>query len=74
MRLGEEFEGYRRVVRGDIKGMKQCREDLYEVNMGATGVGRGVNGDGKYIGEVVGYVAEIRGLGLVGGEDLVDGR
>ena len=37
--LSQEFEAYARVLRRDIKRVKATRENLYEVNMGATAVG-----------------------------------
>ena len=36
IRLGQEFEAYSRVLARDIKRIKQSRQHLYEVNMGAT--------------------------------------
>lgn len=72
IRLGQEFEAYRRVLARDIKRMKQSRQHLYEVNMGATAVGTGLNADPRYIERVVEHLAEISGFPLVGAEDLVD--
>ncbi|MFX3623666.1 MAG: aspartate ammonia-lyase [Ectobacillus sp.] len=72
IRLGQEFEAYRRVLKRDIKRIQQSRQHLYEVNMGATAVGTGLNADPYYIGRVVAYLAEISGFPLVGAEHLVD--
>ncbi|NQD49794.1 aspartate ammonia-lyase, partial [Bacillus altitudinis] len=72
IRLGQEFSAYAKVLARDIKRIKQSRQHLYEVNMGATAVGTGLNADPKYIRQVVGYLADISGLPLVGAEDLVD--
>lgn len=72
IRLGQEFEAYCRVVDRDIKRIKQSRQHLYEINMGATAVGTGLNADPRYIKLVVKYLAEISGLPLVGAEHLVD--
>lgn len=73
IRLGQEFEAYRRVVERDIKRIKQTRENLYEVNMGATAVGTGLNADPKYIDYVVEYLAQISNLPLKKAQHLVDG-
>ena len=43
IRLGQEFEAYSRVLDRDIKRISQSRQHLYEVNMGATAVGTGLN-------------------------------
>ncbi len=72
IRLGQEFEAYARVIERDIKRIKQSRQHLYELNMGATAVGTGLNADPRYIEQVVKYLAEISRLPLVGAEHLVD--
>ncbi|WEG12858.1 aspartate ammonia-lyase [Pullulanibacillus sp. KACC 23026] len=72
IRLGQEFEAYSRVIERDIKRIKQSRQHLYELNMGATAVGTGLNADPRYIELVVNYLADISGLPLVGAEHLVD--
>lgn len=72
IRLGQEFEAYSRVLERDIKRISQSRQHLYEVNMGATAVGTGLNADPRYIENVVKYLAEISELPLVGAEHLVD--
>lgn len=72
IRLGQEFEAYSRVVERDINRIKQSRIHLYEVNMGATAVGTGLNADPSYIKDVVQQLAEISGLPLVNAEHLVD--
>ncbi len=72
IRLGQEFEAYSRVVGRDIKRIKQSRQHLYEVNMGATAVGTGLNADPHYIKKVINHLSDISGLPLTGAEHLVD--
>jgi aspartate ammonia-lyase len=72
IRLGQEFAAYSRVVERDINRIKQSRKNLYELNMGATAVGTGLNADPRYIELVVAYIAEISDLPVVGAEHLVD--
>ncbi|MBC6974893.1 aspartate ammonia-lyase [Bacillus sp. Xin] len=72
IRLGQEFEAYGRMIERDIKRIKQSRQHLYELNMGATAVGTGLNADTRYIKLVVKYLAEISELPLVGAKHLVD--
>jgi aspartate ammonia-lyase len=72
IRLGQEFEAYSRVLERDIKRIKQSRQHLYEVNMGATAVGTGLNANPKYIECVTAHLAEISGLPLVSAVHLVD--
>ncbi|RDU37730.1 aspartate ammonia-lyase [Neobacillus piezotolerans] len=73
IRLGQEFEAYARVLKRDIKRIQTTREHLYEVNMGATAVGTGLNADPAYIKRAVAYLAEFTGFPLKGSENLVDG-
>lgn len=72
IRLGQEFEAYSRVLERDIKRIKQTRGHLYEVNMGATAVGTGLNADPRYIKRVVELLAELSGLPLTNADHLVD--
>lgn len=72
IRLGQEFQAYSRVLGRDIKRIKQSRQHLYELNMGATAVGTGLNADPRYIESVVKHLADISGLPLTGAENLVD--
>ncbi|WP_460136435.1 lyase family protein, partial [Priestia megaterium] len=72
IRLGQEFESYSRVLERDMKRIKQSYGHLYEVNMGATAVGTGLNADPRYIENVVRYLANISGLPLKKANHLVD--
>ncbi|WP_420490792.1 aspartate ammonia-lyase [Neobacillus drentensis] len=71
--LGQEFEAYARVLRRDIKRIRATRENLFEVNMGATAVGTGLNAEPEYIEKTVKFLAEITGFPIKGSVDLVDG-
>lgn len=72
IRLGQEFEAYSRVLERDIQRIQQSRGHLYELNMGATAVGTGLNADPNYIELVLRHLKEISGLPLRGAEHLVD--
>ncbi|QQE75352.1 aspartate ammonia-lyase [Brevibacillus composti] len=72
IRLGQEFEAYRKVLTRDITRISTSRHHLYEVNMGATAVGTGLNADPRYIENVVKQLAEITGFPIKGASDLVD--
>ena len=72
IRLGQEFEAYSRVLARDIKRIKQSRQHLYEVNMGATAVGTGLNANPTYIEHVIKHLRTFSGFPLVGAEHLVD--
>ena len=72
IRLGQEFEAYTRVIERDIDRIKHTRGHLFEVNMGATAVGTGLNANPKYIKNVVRHLAEISGYPLTNADHLVD--
>jgi aspartate ammonia-lyase len=72
IRLGQEFKGYSRVIARDIRRIEHSRLNLFEVNMGATAVGTGLNANPKYITRVVEHLAEISGMPLINAEHLVD--
>jgi aspartate ammonia-lyase len=72
IRLGQEFGSYRRMLSRDLSRVKQSVDHLYEVNMGATAVGTGLNADPEYIDQVTKNLAEMTGMPFHRAEDLVD--
>ncbi|WP_285843257.1 aspartate ammonia-lyase [Priestia megaterium] len=72
IRLGQEFEAYSRVLKRNIQRISDSREHLYEINIGATAVGTGLNADPHYIENVVKYLVDISGLPLFHAKHLVD--
>lgn len=73
VRLGQEFDAYRRVIDRDIQRISRTRENLYPINMGATAVGTGLNANNEYIKKVVVHMAKLSGHPLTGVDNLVDG-
>ncbi|SDZ04044.1 aspartate ammonia-lyase [Evansella caseinilytica] len=72
IRLGQEFGAYRRMLSRDLKRIEQSLDPLYEVNMGATAVGTGLNALPEYIEKVTEHLAQITGMPFRRTEDLVD--
>jgi aspartate ammonia-lyase len=72
IRLGQEFEAYKRVLERDMFRILGTRAHLYEVNMGATAIGTGLNADLNYMKRVVELLADISGFPIVGANNLVD--
>jgi aspartate ammonia-lyase len=72
IRLGQEFESYSRVIQRDLKRIERSRQHLYEINIGATAVGTGLNANPLYIESVLEYLRDITGLPLLHSEHLVD--
>lgn len=73
IRLGQEFDAYARVIGRDIERISGSGKALYEVNLGATAVGTGLNADPKYIDLAVKHLAEISKFPFKRAESLVDG-
>lgn len=59
IRLGQEFAAYAKMLERDLLRIRQTKIHLYEVNMGATAVGTGLNADPRYISRVVQVLADI---------------
>ncbi|WP_174727371.1 aspartate ammonia-lyase [Mesobacillus harenae] len=72
IRLGQEFGAYSQVLKRDIKRIRNTREHLLTVNMGATAVGTGLNANPKYTKNVVNYLSVISGFPLKNASHLVD--
>ncbi|MFC0558112.1 aspartate ammonia-lyase [Halalkalibacter alkalisediminis] len=72
IRLGQEFGAYRRVLTRDLGRIKRSVDHLYEVNMGATAVGTGLNAKPEYIKKVAKYLADITGYPFKTAENLID--
>ena len=72
IRLGQEFGAYRRVLTRDLGRIKRSVDHLYEVNMGATAVGTGLNAKPEYIKKVATYLEDITGYPFKTAENLID--
>ncbi|WP_096201251.1 aspartate ammonia-lyase [Bacillus sp. FJAT-45350] len=72
IRLGQEFGAYRRVLTRDLSRLNGSLSHLYEINMGATAVGTGLNAKTDYIKKVSKYLSEITEMPFKTAEDLVD--
>lgn len=72
IRLGQEFGAYARVIGRDIKRIKQTYDNLYDINIGATAVGSGLNADPRYIEIVVKHLIDLSGFPMRAAENLVD--
>lgn len=72
IRLGQEFTAYGNVLGRDIKRIRFTFDGMYEVNLGATAVGTGLNADPKYMNRSVELLANLTGMPLRNANDLVD--
>ncbi|WP_018923776.1 aspartate ammonia-lyase [Salsuginibacillus kocurii] len=72
IRLGQEMGAYKRVLTRDLKRVEQSLEHLYEINMGATAVGTGLNAHPQYIETVTNHLADLTGFPFYHSNHLVD--
>lgn len=72
IRLGQEFAAYAGAIGRDIERVKTALEGLYNVNMGATAVGTGLNADPAYIEQVISHLRTRTGYPIELAKDLVD--
>jgi aspartate ammonia-lyase len=72
MTLGQEFQAFAVTLREDIDRLREAEALLYEVNMGATAIGTGINAAKGYREAVVRHLREITGLDLVTAGDLIE--
>jgi len=72
MTLGQEFNAFAVTLREDIDRLREAEKLLYEVNMGATAIGTGINAPKGYKEAVIKHLREITGLELVTAGDLIE--
>lgn len=72
IRLGQEFNAYARVVKREKQRIERARDELYELNLGGTAIGTGLNADEQYVKQVVNVLSELTNRPFVQAEDLID--
>lgn len=72
IRLGQEFGAYGLTLRRDSERLRRASETLYELNIGGTAVGTGLNAEPGYISGVVRHLAELTGLPVRNADSLVE--
>src|SRR5262249_10185570 len=55
--LGQEFNGWASTVERSLRRLKEARNVLLELNIGATAVGTGFNADPHYAARVIGKIS-----------------
>ncbi len=63
--LGQEFSGYVAQLDADLKRIDACLPDLYELALGGTAVGTGLNAHVEFGARVAAHIAELTGLPFV---------
>ncbi|HEX4138007.1 MAG TPA: class II fumarate hydratase [Bryobacteraceae bacterium] len=65
MRLGQEFSGYAQQVKNAIGRVTQALEGLYELALGGTAVGTGLNAPEGFAAETIAEIAHMTGCPFV---------
>jgi len=63
--LGQELSGYVAQLDADLKRIDACLPDLYELALGGTAVGTGLNSHPEFATRVAAHIAQITGLPFV---------
>ncbi len=72
MTLGQEFGAYTANLREEIERLEQNSKLLYEINMGATAIGTGINADPDYAAICTKHLAKITGMPLVEAANMIE--
>ena len=72
MTLGQEFEAYAVTLDEEVERLEENVRLFYEINMGGTAIGTGINAVPGYSEKCTAHLAEITGLPLVLAKNLVE--
>jgi aspartate ammonia-lyase len=72
IRLGQEFEAYAAALDKNISSLCAAREPLYELGLGGTAVGTGLNAEPRYIELVVELIRRDTGFPVSNAANLVE--
>ena len=72
MTLGQEFEAYAATLTEEIARLETNRKLFYEINMGATAIGTGINADPDYAKLCTRHLREVTGLPLVKAVNMIE--
>jgi aspartate ammonia-lyase len=72
IRLGQEFTAYAAALDKNLAGIHGCLESLYELGIGGTAVGTGMNAEVRYIELVVQNIRRETGYPVQGASNLVE--
>jgi aspartate ammonia-lyase len=72
MTLGQEFTAFAIMIGEDELRLREARDLITEINLGATAIGTGINAAAGYADEVIPLLAEISGVPVIKAENLVE--
>ena len=72
MTLGQEFNAFARTLEDEVKALESIQKVLYEISMGGTAIGTGLNAPKGYAEKCTKHLAEITGYPITLAEDLIE--
>jgi len=72
IRLGQEFGGYAKAIRYDIKRIEEATEYLKHLGIGGTAAGTGINAHPSYHKLMVDHLIQLTGIDLKSSGNLVE--
>ena len=72
MTLGQEFKAFARSLSDEVTALERVQNVLYEVNMGGTAIGTGLNAPPGYAQKCADHLAKISGFPIKLAEDLIE--
>lgn len=72
MSLGQEFSGWATNLKEEIKNLKNVRNLVLEVNLGATAIGTGVNAPEDFSKIAINYLCEYTKVNFMTAENLIE--
>lgn len=72
MYLGQEFKAHANALRRCQNRILRCRNELFDLNLGATAIGTSINASEGYLKRVVDILADLIGQPVKMSENLID--
>jgi aspartate ammonia-lyase len=72
MTLGQEFDAFAETLEDEITALQNIEKVLYEINMGATAIGTGLNAPEGYAQKCTAHLAKITGMPIKLARNLVE--
>jgi len=72
MTLGQEFKAFARTLADEVKALKAVERVLYEISMGGTAIGTGLNAPAGYAEKTAQHLAKITKFPITLAEDLIE--
>ncbi|HJV64301.1 MAG TPA: aspartate ammonia-lyase [Geomonas sp.] len=72
MSLGQEFSAYATTIGEDIERVREARQLILEINLGATAIGTGINAPPDYTRVVTDHLRTLTGIPVVTSANLIE--